>query len=287
MIYSLFMTIRDLLVETTKKLDDIGIPSARLDAEVLLAFCLDCDRIEFLKYPDRIVGDKQLNVFRRLVERRERMEPVAYITGRKAFWSFVLEVNPDVLIPRPDTEVLVEETLDICRKASLKTPDILDIGTGSGAIALALARELPDARVTATDISEAALAVARRNAKSLGLENTVAFLQGDLLDPVEECFDIIVSNPPYIAADEYENLAPGVKNFEPKQALWAGQTGVEFYQKLVYQAPGRLKEKGWLLLEIGAKQAQAVRKLMENSFENVDVRADLAGLFRVIKGRRK
>jgi len=287
MLYIPSMTIHDLITDATKKLEDIGIPTARLDAEVLLAFSLGCDRIEFIKYPDRIIDGSQLDIFNRLIERRLRMEPVAYITGQKAFWSFVLEVNPDVLIPRPDTEVIVEEALSVCQKDDLKQPDILDVGTGSGAIALALAQELPDARITATDISEAALAVAKKNARSLGLENTVAFLQGDLFDPVEGRFDIIVSNPPYIDAEEYETLDPGVKNYEPRQALRAGQTGVEFYEKLVYQAPGRLKEKGWLLLEIGAKQAEVVRAIMADLFDNIDVRADYAGLSRVIKGRRK
>jgi len=287
MVYSPAMTVHVLIVDTTKKLEKIGIPSARLDAEVLLAFCLGCDRIEFLKYPDRTIDGKQLEVFLQLVERRLRREPVAYITGRKAFWSFVLEVNPDVLIPRPDTEIIVEEALAVCRKESLQQPSILDIGTGSGAIALALAYEIPDARITATDISEAALGVAQTNARKLGLENSITFRQGDLFEPVEGLFDVIVSNPPYIDAEEYEALAPGLKNYEPKQALWAGQTGVEFYEKLVYQAPGRLKEKGWLLLEIGAKQAQAVRVMMVDLFEHVDVRADYAGLSRVMKGRRR
>ena len=287
MIYIPLMTIHDLIVETAKKFDDIGIPSARLDAEVLLSFCLGCERIEFLKYPDRAIDGKQLDAFHQMVGRRLRWEPVAYITGRKAFWSFVLDVNPDVLIPRPDTEVIVEEALAVCRKESFHQPAILDIGTGSGAIALALAYEIPDARVTATDISAAALSVAKKNARMLGLENSITFLQGDLFEPVEGLFDIIVSNPPYIDAQEYETLAPGVKNYEPKQALWAGQTGVEFYEKLVYQAPDRLKEKGWLLLEIGAKQAEVVRAMMVDLFENVDVRADYAGLSRVMKGRRR
>lgn len=281
------MTIHDLIVETTKKLDDIGIPSARLDAEVLLAFCLDCDRIEFIKYPDRTLGAEQLAAFNPLIERRLRFEPVAYITGRKAFWSFVLDVTRDVLIPRPDTEVIIEETLAVCRKESLRQPRILDIGTGSGAIALALAKEIPEADLTATDISEAALAVAKRNARLLGLENSVTFRQGDLFEPAEGFFDIIVSNPPYIDAQEYETLPAGVKNYEPKQALWAGKSGVEFYEKLVYQAPCHLKEKGWLLLEIGAKQAPRVCAIMSDFFEMINVRADYAGLSRVIKGRRK
>lgn len=280
------MTIHDLIAETTKIFEDAGIPSARLDAEVLLAFCLHCDKMEFMKRPETTIGDAQLSAFHQLVARRARWEPVAYITGRKAFWSFTLEVNPDVLIPRPDTEVIVEETLALCASEAWPRPRILDIGTGSGAIALALAQEIPAARITATDISAAALAVAQRNARSLGLENAVTFLQGDLFTPVEGSFDIIVSNPPYIGAEEYETLPAGVKNYEPQTALLAGQTGLEFYEKLVYQALGRLEKNGWILLEIGAKQSESVRAFMNGAYDRIEVRADYAGLFRVVKGRR-
>jgi len=283
------MTIRGILFEAARKLEAAGIPSARLDAEVLLAFSLGCDRLEFIKYPDKPVSDDQAASFQTLVTRRLNFEPVAYITGRKDFWSFTLEVSPNVLIPRPDTEVIVEEALDLCRSTGFDKPRILDIGTGSGAIALALAREIPGAQITATDISEAALALAEKNARALGLEKSIAFLEGDLLEPVKGSFDIIVSNPPYIGAGEYETLAAGVKDFEPRTALWAGETGVEFYEKLIYQAHSRLTEKGWLLLEIGAKQSESVRAIMTNSgfYDRIAVRADYAGLPRVIKGRRK
>jgi release factor glutamine methyltransferase len=279
--------IRDLIADTTKQFEAVGIPTARLDAEVLLAYGLDCDRIEFIAHPDRQITDAQRTSFDRLVARRLLFEPVAYITGRKDFWSFTLEVNPNVLIPRPETETIVEETLALCRTETMIQPRILDIGTGSGAIALALAADLPDADIFATDISEAALKIAKKNARTLGLENNVTFLCGNLLEPVEGVFDIIVSNPPYIDTEEYETLPPGIKNFEPKTALLAGETGLEFYESLIYPAHDRLKEKGWLLLEIGAKQAQNMRALMDGCYDRVDVRADLAGLSRVIKGRRK
>ena len=284
------MTVRELIYATTQKLESAGIPSARLDAEVLLAFCLDCDRLEFIKHPERKLNDEQLAAFNQRVARRASCEPVAYITGRKAFWSFVMEVNPDALIPRPDTEVVVEEALGVIRKNALGQPRILDVGTGSGAIALALACEIPGARITATDISAKTLAVAEKNASALGLDHCITFLQGDLFEPVGSDFDIIVSNPPYIGAEEYETLDTGVKDFEPKAALWAGQTGLEFYEKLIYQAHSHLTENGWLLLEIGAKQSESVRAIFEaNScfYECIDVRTDYAGLPRVIKGRRK
>ena len=284
------MTVREIIHQTTQKLDTSGIPSARLDTEVLLAFCLGCDRLEFIKNPQRQLSGDELAALDKMIARRLCFEPVAYITGVKDFWSFTLEVTPDVLIPRPDTEVIVEEAIAYCRSEALVRPHILDIGTGSGAIALALAKEIPDAEIIATDISLAALAVAQKNARRLGMENSITFLASDLFDKVQGAFDIIVSNPPYIGADEYETLEAGVKDFEPRIALWAGQTGVEFYEKLIYQARGYLKENGWLLLEIGAKQSESVQAIMkakDGFYGHIDVRADYAGLSRVIKGRRK
>lgn len=283
------MTIRDIISETIIKLEAVGIPSARLDAEVLLAFCLNCDRLEFIKNPDRPLSNTQIKAFQKLLDRRLRFEPVAYITGRKAFWSFTLEINHDVLIPRPDTEVIVEEALAVCRTQAFNQPRILDIGTGSGAIALALALEIPEAQITATDISAAALKLAQKNALALELQNSITFFQSDLFEQVHGEFNMIVSNPPYIGTEEYETLAAGVKDYEPREALLSGQTGLEFYEKLIYQAHSHLTENGWLLLEIGAKQGERVRAIMANTgfYDRIDVRADYAGLSRVIKGRRK
>ena len=283
------MTVHDILNESTKELEAEGIPSARLDAVVLLAFCLSCDRLEFLKNPDMAVSESKLAAFRNLISRRLQWEPVAYITGRKEFWTFTLEVNKDVLIPRPDTEIIVEETLDICHKMDSPEIKILDIGTGSGAIAIALAGELPHAKVTATDISAAALALAKKNVCALKLENKIDFRQGDLFETVEGVFDIIVCNPPYISEKEYEKLPVGVKDYEPPVALLAGKKGTEFYEKLIYQAVDYLQKNGWLLLEIGAKQEKSVRGLMEESgcYDSMEMRRDYAGLPRVIRARRK
>jgi release factor glutamine methyltransferase len=283
------MTIHDILNESTKTLEAVDIPSARLDAEVLLSFCLGCDRLEFYKNPDMTISETKLYAFRNLITRRLQWEPVAYITGRKEFWTFVLEVNNSVLIPRPDTEVIVEETINICRKTDFSEMRILDIGTGSGAIALALASEKTGAKIVATDISEASLNLAKKNAAALGLQAKIDFRQGNLFEPVDGIFDIIVSNPPYIAAEDYEKLPAGVKNYEPQAALLAGKSGLEFYEKLIYQAGGFLKINGWLLLEIGAKQEAGVRKIMEAAgfYDNIEMRRDYAGLPRVIKARRK
>ncbi|MGB5218940.1 MAG: peptide chain release factor N(5)-glutamine methyltransferase [Smithella sp.] len=283
------MTIHDILNESTTFLERSGFPSARLDAEVLLAFYLECDRLDFFKNPEMALGEKQLAGYRNLITRRLKWEPVAYITGQKNFWTFSLQVSEDVLIPRPDTEIIVEEALDMSRKMASLEISILDIGTGSGAIALALASEISSARVTATDFSAAALALARKNARSLKLEDKIEFLQGDLLEPVEGAFDMIVCNPPYISESEYAELPAGVKDYEPPIALLAGKDGMEFYEKLIHQAPDYLKKNGWLLLEIGAKQEIQVRGLMEESgsFDSIAMRRDYAGLPRVMKARRK
>jgi len=283
------MTAREILNEATHNFEGEGIPSARLDAEVLLSFFLGQDRLEFLKNPEMQISKSQLADFKRFVARRLQWEPVAYITGRKEFWSFTLEVNQDVLIPRPDTEILVEEALSICRKFVYPEMKIIDIGTGSGAIAIALAKEMPQAQVVATDISAAALRVARKNALNLGLENKIDFSRSDLFDSVDDFFDIIVCNPPYISAEEYEKLPAGVKAFEPREALLAGESGTEFYEKLVYQASTYFKKNGWLLLEIGATQEKSVWKIIEDSgiYDNIGTRRDYAGLPRVIRARRK
>ncbi|MFZ3056511.1 MAG: peptide chain release factor N(5)-glutamine methyltransferase, partial [Smithella sp.] len=215
--------------------------------------------------------------------------PVAYITGRKEFWTFTLEVNKDVLIPRPDTEVIVEETLEICRKLDSSEINILDIGTGSGAIALTLATEISNARIVATDISAAALALAKKNACALKLDNKIDFCQGNLFEPVEGVFDIIVCNPPYISAQDYDDLPAGVKDYEPSIALLAGKSGLEFYEKLIYQAAEFLQKNGWLLMEIGAKQENEVQEIIEESgfYDSIEMRKDYAGLPRVMRARRK
>lgn len=283
------MDMASILRQAAKDLEEAGIDSARLDAEVLLSFCLGCNRLEFYKNPDIIISDANFSAYRSMIARRIKWEPVAYITRIKEFWSFALGVNESVLIPRPETEIVVEEALNICRLISSGRPRIIDIGTGSGAIALALAGELPQANITATDISAAALNCARNNACLLGLEDRIEFVLGNLFEPVAGAFDLVVSNPPYIAEDEYEKLPPGVKNYEPSEALRGGKTGLDFYEKLIAQAHLYLPKNGWLLLEIGAKQQKDVRELMESkgTYADIELRADYAGLPRLIKGRRK
>lgn len=283
------MLVRDILNEAARGLAIAGIPSPRLDAEVLLAFCLGCERLDFIKNPDETVNEQTLASFQKLVVRRLAWEPVAYLIGHKEFWSFVLEVNSSVLIPRPDTEVLVEETLDICKEHFHAKIKILDIGTGSGAITLALATEIPQALLTATDISAAALITARKNALHLNLDKKIEFIEGNLFEPINDLFNVIVSNPPYIAEEDYDNLPAGVKDYEPVEALQAGPGGLSFYKKIIEQAPDYLKKDGWLLLEIGAAQGKQIHNILETSGQYCDIgiRNDYAGLQRVIKARRK
>lgn len=283
------MLIRDILNEAARNFAIAGIDSPRLDAEVLLSFCMGCERLDFFKNPLNPVDEVTLASFQKVMERRLRWEPVAYITSRKEFWSFTLEVNRDVLIPRPDTEVLVEEALAVCKQINSTKIKILDIGTGSGAIALALAYEISYAKVTATDISAAALAVAGKNARNLDLDSQIKFLKGNLFEPVNDFFDIIVANPPYISDEEYNKLPVGVKDYEPAEALLAGADGLDFYRKIISEAPAHLKNNAWLLLEIGATQDTRIGNLFEASgqYSDISIRNDYAGLPRVIKARRK
>jgi len=283
------MDVRSALNQAARDLENAGIPSPRLDAEVLMAFCLGRERLELYKYPDLILDERHLVTFRSFVARRKKWEPVAYITGFKDFWSCRLEVNKSVLIPRPETEIIVEEALNLCRLSAGRKISILDVGTGSGAIAIAMAKELSHARVVATDISAAALAVAAHNARQAGLAGKIDFREGNLFEPVDGFFDIIISNPPYIAAEEYAQLPAGVRDFEPREALLAGPRGTEFYELLINQAIEYLPQAGWLLLEIGATQEAAVSGKLKAAgrYDEISHRADYAGYPRVIRARRK
>jgi release factor glutamine methyltransferase len=257
----------------------------RLDAELLLAHVLDVSRANVIARDDRVLTPEEQGDFERLLARRLAGEPLAYLTGTREFWSLELEVTPDVLVPRPETELLVEWVLSLKRESSFT---VLDIGTGSGAIALALAKERPDAHVDAMDASSAALRVARTNARRLGISN-VQFLEGDLfraLDPGfrrGDGYDVIVSNPPYVAEGD-PHLAE--LKFEPAIALTAGADGLDALRAIVAGAPARLRAGGWLLVEHGATQGPAVRELLARAgFGGIETRRDLAGLERASGGR--
>ncbi|HLU68606.1 MAG TPA: peptide chain release factor N(5)-glutamine methyltransferase [Kofleriaceae bacterium] len=276
-----------LLDWTTRRFGDAGIDSPRLSAQVLLAHALGCDRVQLYTQFDKPLGPDELGRYRELVKRRLAGEPVAYLVGSQEFWSLPLAVDPRVLIPRRDTEAVVEVVLESVgdRAAPLS---VADIATGAGPIALALARELPAARVTATDASAAALEVARLNAERLALADRVELREGDLLAALPDTarFDVIASNPPYVRRGEIEKLAAEVRR-EPRSALDGGEDGLDVIRRLVAGAGERLAAGGLLAIEHGFDQGEAVRGLMEGAgFTAVETRRDMAGQPRVTFGRR-
>jgi release factor glutamine methyltransferase len=279
--------IRTILHRTTRDLTAGGSPSPRLDAEVLLMRFLRMARVQLCMQPERELSEEEAAGFARWVERRSLGEPVAYILGDKEFWSLRFEVNREVLIPRPETECLIEEVLRFYRPPG-EGLRVLDIGTGSGAIGVVLARELPAARVVATDISPGALAVARRNALSHGVAGRMEFFQGDLFAAVSGDLDIICSNPPYIPEGVYDLLPAGIRNFEPPGALIVGPDGVAFHRKIIREGAHRLKAGGRIFLEIGEGQRDRVAALFreEGGYGDIDCRKDYGEVDRVASARR-
>jgi release factor glutamine methyltransferase len=257
--------------------------SPRLDAELLLARALDVPRSYLFAHPDDEMDQDAADRYSEVVERRRRGMPMAYITGEKEFWSMSLIVTPDTLVPRPETETLIDQALmRLPRRAEMR---VLDLGTGSGAIALAVARERPACHVVATDVSAGALAVARENARRLLIPN-VEFLEGDWLEPVtEQQFDLIVSNPPYVAANDAHLDALA---FEPRGALESGEDGLDAIRQISAGAAAVLVDDGWLLLEHGSEQADAVAEILaSNGWQEIKGVNDLAGLPRVTAAKRR
>jgi release factor glutamine methyltransferase len=276
-------TVLKILQWTTDYFRDKGIESPRRDAELLLGSSLGLDRVGLYLHFDRPLEESELTAYRALIVRRAKREPLQYILGETEFWSLSFSVSPAVLIPRPDTEVLVEEALRLVDGGR-----ILDVGTGSGVIAVALARELAEADVVALDISPAALAVAGGNARRNGVDARITFLEGDLAHLPEGPFDLIVSNPPYIPAADVDGLMPEVRDFEPRQALDGGDDGLNPYRMLATQADLCLVPGGWLLVEVGIGQAQDVQQLFAAAgLKEVFCRDDYGGVPRVVGARRE
>lgn len=276
-------TVLEVVRWTVGRFERQGIPTARLDAELLATRAFGLTRVELYTRFDQPLGEAELADYRGLVQRRVAGEPVAYILGRKEFWSLDLEVDRRVLIPRPDTETLVEQALE-----SLRTKEgparVADVGTGSGAVALALKKERPGDEVLGTDVSEDALAVARANADRLGIE--VQFVQGDLVAPLRSLdrFDLVVSNPPYIATTDIASLAPEVR-CEPHLALDGGADGLDVVRRLAQEARAVLAPGGGLAMEIGAGEAEAALAILGGcGFVHIGVRRDLASIERVVFG---
>jgi release factor glutamine methyltransferase len=270
--------LRDVLAAATQRLGE------RIDAELLLLHVLGKPRSWLFAHADEPIDMDVQTAFAKLVERRANGEPVAYLVGQREFWSMPLEVTPATLIPRPETELLVDLALQ--RLPTDRACSVADLGTGSGAIALALARERPLAQVIATDASTAALAVARRNAQRLALGN-LRFEHGDWLQPLQgQRFDLIVSNPPYIEADD-PHLARGDLRFEPASALASGADGLDDIRRIVRDARGHLVENAWLLFEHGWHQGRSVRELLEAAgYAEVFTAQDIEQRDRVSGGRR-
>ena len=257
----------------------------RLDAEVLLVNILKIDRPKLYRDSGRPLSEPEIEFFQHCIERRKKGEPVAYITGWKEFWSLPFRVNRHVLIPRPETEILVEEVVRICQDRPQDR--VLEIGTGSGAISVAVAAAVEGINITATDISEEALMVASENAALNGVADQIMFLQGNLFEPVQGQFNLIMSNPPYIAEGDFEQLPIGVRGFEPAGALVAGVEGTEFHQTLIEGACQYLQSGGWLVMELGAGQEKQIGEFLARAhFSEIDFIKDYAGYCRVVKGRR-
>lgn len=286
-------TILKLIRWTDERFKKEGLTSPRLDAEVLLAESLGMDRVGLYTHFDQPLQPRELTRFKKLIQRRLAREPLAYIVGKREFWSLTFKVTADVLIPRPETEVLVAEALQVLVDAKRPTRSwrILEIGTGSGAVSIALAKELPLASLVATDLSGKALAIARENALGYGVQERIQFLQGDLFAPLEEGsqFELILSNPPYVPRSHFASLAPEVRDFEPRVALDGGKDGLAFFRRALPRVGEFLQPEGWFLAEIGAGQDPEVRKI---AAENPDLDAfdfipDLAGIKRVFKARKR
>jgi release factor glutamine methyltransferase len=262
----------------------LGTDAARLEAEILLAACLDKPRSHLYAWPEREVEPRQQERFAALISRRALGEPIAYLLGQREFWSLPLKVTPQTLIPRPETETLVALALGTMPEdAPLR---IADLGTGTGAIALAIARERPHSEIIATDISPAALSVARDNAARLGLDN-VRFVCGSwCLALTVDAFDFILSNPPYVAESD-PHLREGDLRFEPRKALVAGPEGLDELRHIIPAAHDRLRTDGWLIVEHGYDQGERVMQLMRTQgFREISDHADTAGLSRVTRSRR-
>ncbi len=313
--------LRDILNWAAEYLKSLNIPSARLDSEVLLSFVLNKDRIYLYQNPEFRIQNLELSKFKKLIERRGRREPVSYITGEKEFWSLKFKVTKDALIPRPETEILVQTVIDIVRnqksevrsqklkifnfQSSIFNPIyILDIGTGSGNVAVSIAKESPESHVFTVDKSDSALSVAKENAMTNGVAEKITFVKGDLYDfgfrisdfgfkdsqipnskfQIPKIFDIIVSNPPYIPTGDIEGLMTEVRDWEPRWALDGGKDGLEIIRKIIKDAPLFLKSKGFLAMEIGFGQSGEVSRIISETdkFDNIKTIKDLSGIERVV-----
>ena len=282
-------TVQAILRWTRAHFENKNIDTARLDAELLLAHVLKRDRIYLYTHYDQPLSDAERSAYRALVIRRAAYEPVAYLLGYREFYGRSFAVNSEVLIPRPESEHLVERVLQWTKEQALRQPRILDVGCGSGNIAITLACELNEALVVASDLSSKALLVAQSNAKSLGVEDRIRFIHSDLFAALsaEERFDIVVSNPPYVETAVQEDLQPDVRNFEPPTALFGGEDGLDTIRRLCRGVGAHLNTPGLFACELGAEQFDAVHSLLKEPYwHHVQGLRDLQGHLRVISAQR-
>ena len=291
--HKISVTLKSALKEATNTLSSNRIEQARLEAELLLAHVLELRKEDLIIHPDRELTDPQEEKFQQLVERRCRKEPLAYIVGHREFWSLEFKVNPKVLIPRPETEGVIERLLNLAGdEADKKTIRILDVGTGSGILAIVAALEFPKAHVTAVDNSSDALEVAQENALRHQVADRIEFSKMDLMRdwdlPENDLYDCILSNPPYIPSKKLEHLMPDVRDYEPRAALDGGPDGLACYRCIVAHAVPYLKPGGHLIFEVGDDQAGPVKQTLQahGVLDAIEIAQDLSERDRVVSARR-
>jgi release factor glutamine methyltransferase len=284
--------LKATLASAICRLTAAGVPSPRMNAELLLMFTLGCDRAYLYAHPERELTPEESVRYDHALSERARGVPAQYITGHQEFWGMDFIVSPAVLIPRPETEHVVETVLQLAREPGGDARprshrlSVADVGTGSGCIAIAVAKELPQAEIRATDISLAALEVARANAARHQLEHRIQFHEADLLQGMQtDGFDFVVSNPPYVGESEADQVQLEVRKFEPPSAVFAGPTGLEVIERLVPQAKDKLKHEGWLVMEISGTIVEGVNELLEQ-WNDVRIVNDLAGIPRIAIARK-
>jgi release factor glutamine methyltransferase len=289
--------LKQILSSAVSRLTAENVPSPRMNAELLLMFTLSCDRAYLYAHPERELSSDEKSRYDAVLTERGRGVPAQYITGHQEFWGMDLIVSPAVLIPRPETEHLIEAVLDCAGRAPVRQVEtkvssdeplrIADVGTGAGCIALALAKEFTQAEIFATDISSAALEIARANASRHQLEFRIHFLEADLLSGVEiNSFDLVVSNPPYVGESEEDQVQLEVRKFEPRNAVFAGPTGLEVIERLIPQAYVALKAGGWLVIEVSGTIVEGVKRLL-SGWDDVRINADLQSIPRVVLARKR
>ena len=274
--------IQKILRNATIKLEAAGIESARLDAEVLFAYVLSCKRLYLYVNADKNLTDAQVSRYENLIEQRIKKIPVAYLTGQREFMGLNFAVTPDVLIPRPDTEILTQFAIE--NLSNIKNPNFADLGTGSGAICVSILKYVKNSTAAAVDISQDAVNCAKFNAEKFGVDDRVKFYVGNLYEPLRgQKFHAIISNPPYIPTKDLSTLQDEVKR-EPKLALDGGVDGLNFYRRIVEDAPNFLFSGGFLAVEIGINQAVDVKNLFTKHFTDIEILRDLSGIERVVAG---